>query len=493
MLAVLFGVLVHADLPVHCLRHEVLGEWTFYLTEPTETRTSCGHLRPDVAEKQPPLKLDKSTELKVSFLEPNVAKVGDDHGYFSMIYDEGFEFRSGGNTFFAFSGFTLENGKNQSHCEETELGWYSNEDRSKFGCFYGKKAKATGLVRKEQPVVEPRAPPQEYFQQTSRAYHERHVALLNEKATTWKAKVYDQYVGWSMDQLNTRAGLRRERKQPAGQQPQSFLSLRSALRQSEELKDSLPKDFDWRTGMPDGSSALEPVMDQGDCGSCYVVSTMRMLSARHKIKAGPEAVPFSISFPLHCAEYNQGCQGGYGVLVSRWSQDVGLMPATCARYSTRGQCADYKKCHEESLLQTEGAGAPARADKHRYVGGYYGRANEGEMMQELHTNGPFVVGVEPKDDFMYYTEGVYQSGPSSPGTDGWQRVDHAVLLVGWGEEKGVKYWTIQNSWDSYWGEEGYMRIRRGDNDSGIESIPEAADVVVDTTNGARVASFISQI
>ena len=75
-----------------------------------------------------------------------------------MIYDEGFEFRSGGNTFFAFSGFTLENGKNQSHCEETELGWYSNEDRSKFGCFYGKKAKATGLVRKEQPVRPAPAP-----------------------------------------------------------------------------------------------------------------------------------------------------------------------------------------------------------------------------------------------------------------------------------------------------------------------------------------------
>ena len=29
-------------------RPQVLGEWTFYLTEPTETRTSCGHLRPDV-------------------------------------------------------------------------------------------------------------------------------------------------------------------------------------------------------------------------------------------------------------------------------------------------------------------------------------------------------------------------------------------------------------------------------------------------------------
>ena len=115
------------------------------------------------------------------------------------------------------------------------------------------------------------------------------------------------------------------------------------------------------------------------------------------------------------------------------------------------------------------------------------------MMQELHDNGPFVVGVEPKDDFMYYSDGIYQSGSMQHSPDGWQRVDHAVLVTGWGEENGVKYWTIQNSWDNYWGEDGYMRIRRGDNDSGIESIPEAADVVVDETKGARVASFISQI
>ena len=52
---------------------------------------------------------------------------------------------------------------------------------------------------------------------------------------------------------------------------------------------------------------------------------------------------------------------------------------------------------------------------------------------------------------------------------------------------------MQNSWDNYGGEDGYMRIRCGDNNDGIESIPEAADVVVDQTNGARVASFISQI
>ena len=136
-----------------------------------------------------------------------------------------------------------------------------------------------------------------------------------------------------------------------------------------------------------------------------------------------------------------------------------------------------------------------RADGHRYVGGYYGNEhlNEADMMRELREKGPFVVGVEPKDDFMYYSEGIYESGAMKHSPDGWQRVDHAVLLTGWGEENGKKYWTLQNSWDNYWGEDGYMRIRRGDNDSGIESIPEAADVVVDETKAKRVASFFAEM
>jgi cathepsin C len=497
------AAIAHADLPVHSFRSPVVGEWTFHLSPPSATRSSCGHKRPDIPEQQPELKLDTSTELKVDLREPNVAKVvGGDTGHFSMIYDEGFDFEADGKDFFAFSGFKLVGGKNESHCEETEMGWYATKDRKQFGCFYGKKTPKAGFMRKEEvrsSTTEAemlRKQPQSYDEPTTREYHAERVALLNTKATTWRAKVYDQYVGKSINELNTRAVIRRERVSPHGHDAKasslSLIALKDALAKSDELKKNLPKEFDWRHKTVKDSKtgedipALDPVMDQGDCGSCYVVSSMRMLSARHRIKTG-EKEPFSISFPLFCSEYNQGCSGGYGVLVARWSEDVGLVKASCGPYTTKGQCSSYEtQCASED-------GTKYRADSHRYVGGYYGNANEGEMMQELFDNGPFVVGVEPKDDFMYYSEGIYKSGAMKHSPDGWQRVDHAVLVTGWGEENGVKYWTLQNSWDNYWGEDGYMRIARGDNDSGIESIPEAADVVVDATNGARVASFISQI
>merc|ERR1719321_465603 len=82
-----------------------------------------------------------------------------------------------------------------------------------------------------------------------------------------------------------------------------------------------------------------------------------------------------------------------------------------------------------------------------------------------------VVSFEPTDDFMFYSGGVFTETavgmPTPMHANGaeWQQVDHAVLLVGWGEELGQKYWTVQNSWAETWGENGYFRIARDINDS----------------------------
>ena len=71
--------------------------------------------------------------------------------------------------------------------------------------------------------------------------------------------------------------------------------------------------------------------------------------------------------------------------------------------------------------------------------------------------------------FQYYTSGIFDNANCYKGA-----LDHATNVVGFGSENGVEYWIMRNSWNTTWGDEGYMyvKIEDGAGICGIQEEPE---------------------
>ena len=55
-----------------------------------------------------------------------------------------------------------------------------------------------------------------------------------------------------------------------------------------------------------------------------------------------------------------------------------------------------------------------------------------------------------------------------------ERINHAVLAVGYNEEEG--YFKVKNSWGTGWGELGYFKIEKGPDTCGMLDYAYVASV-----------------
>lgn len=89
------------------------------------------------------------------------------------------------------------------------------------------------------------------------------------------------------------------------------------------------------------------------------------------------------------------------------------------------------------------------------------------MMAAVAEQGAIVVVINVIPSLVMPADGeVYNDPRCTPG------LAHAVTIVGYGSEgNATDYWIVRNSWGPSWGDGGYVRVRRGVNMCGIESLP----------------------
>jgi len=75
------------------------------------------------------------------------------------------------------------------------------------------------------------------------------------------------------------------------------------------------------------------------------------------------------------------------------------------------------------------------------------------LLRALYERGPVAVSVTATP-WHTYESGIFNS------CDRNAVINHAVVLVGYGETSDLKFWTVQNSWGPDWGEDGRIRVLR---------------------------------
>lgn len=209
---------------------------------------------------------------------------------------------------------------------------------------------------------------------------------------------------------------------------------------SLSAKSDLPPAFDWRD-----VTELPPIRNQGGCGSCWAFATVGELECAIKIVDG-DVVDLSEQYLVSCNYSDWGCGGGWWAhSYHMWKPDlcgdVGSVFETFFPYRARNVACECPYPHTYRIYDWN------------YIGPDNNIASIEDIKQAIYQFGPVGVAVYVNASFQAYNGGVFNECSSGD-------INHAVVLVGWNDDDGGDgVWIMRNSWGSYWGESGYMRIK----------------------------------
>ena len=275
------------------------------------------------------------------------------------------------------------------------------------------------------------------------------------------------------------------------------------LAPTEDKTAAPPASVDWRkapayTGATNKGAYTNQPKDQGTCGSCWsfgATGTIEGALARETTATQPFPTEVSQQNLLDCSWSfgNNACDGGLDWEGFEWmiKNNTGAI-ASAASYSPYMNQEGF--CHfDKSAQKTQPVtlnGKVYKAEAVATITGWrstsvfrQGNETDGKistlkslivpvsqanLKDALFTRGPISVSIDATPpDFYYYGGGVFDN-KACTGYD----LDHSVLAVGYGEDVGKSYWIVKNSWSTYWGEEGFVRVAMDeDNICGVATTP----------------------
>jgi len=222
--------------------------------------------------------------------------------------------------------------------------------------------------------------------------------------------------------------------------------------------DALPTSYDWRT-----KGVVNPIQNQGQCGSCWTFSTIAAIESALAIKSGKltklseqEIVDCSHGCVLEDGQQvcNQGCNGGW-----MWSALTDII-------SWKGEELEtvYPYTAETGTCKKTVANTIDPISNYTCLSGPK-KANETDMAAFLVANGPLSIAMDA-GILQSYSSGIIDPTAGECSTTS---LDHAIVIVGYGVEGAKPFWIVRNSWGVSWGEQGYFRIIRGKGACGLNA------------------------
>lgn len=188
---------------------------------------------------------------------------------------------------------------------------------------------------------------------------------------------------------------------------------------------------------------VPPIVDQGDCGSCWDFSgTSVVTSALIKAGYGKADGTFALSeqYTLDCYS-NGGCSGDDNTTVLAHAKSIGLpLSKDYGPYSAHsGRC---KSDSSMKLYQIKDWGFCSPNQD--------GMADTQDIKNMMVAYGPIGAAIAADGSFMNVGPDQVFDRTTSRG------IDHDIVLVGWDDSKGSKgAWLLRNSWGTSWANGGY--------------------------------------